>query len=57
MDNIDFDTSALVFAEKQIGELGEELYTEMLKVLNGKLTKQEVLGITEMAIGRQCNYT
>ena len=36
MDNIDFDTSALVFAEKQIGELGEELYTEMLKVLNGK---------------------
>ncbi len=56
-DNIDMDTSALLFGEKNLEQLGEELFSELLCVINGKLTKQEILGCTEMAIGRQCNYT
>lgn len=56
-DNIDFDTSPMLFGEAKMEDLGEELFSEIVSVANGKLTKQEILGCVEMAIGRQCNYT
>ena len=37
-------------------ELGDELFTEIKQVADGKLTKAEALGYTEMAIARVCNY-
>ena len=37
-------------------ELGDELMTEIKEVADGKLTKAEALGYTEMAIARVCNY-
>ena len=32
------------------------IYEEILAVANGKQTKAESLGFTEMAIARVCNY-
>lgn len=56
-DNIDFDASAMLYGEASVEDLGKKLLSETLNVANGMLTKNEILGCTEMAIGRQCNYT
>ena len=56
-DNIDFDTSGMLYGQSTIEELGEDLFELILDVAEGMMTKNEILGITEMAIGRQCNYT
>ena len=42
--------------KKTLEELGDELFTEIKQVADGKLTKAEALGYTEMAIARVCNY-
>ena len=55
-DNIDFDASGVITEGADPSALGEALFEELIRVANGKLTKQEVLGCTEMAIGRYCNY-
>ena len=41
---------------KTMTELGDELMKEIKEVADGKLTKAEALGYTEMAIARVCNY-
>lgn len=56
IDNLDFDTSAVLTHEFTVKELGDKLYSNMLDVCNGKLTKAESLGFTEIAIMRTCNY-
>lgn len=55
-DNIDFDVSSLIYQEKTLKELGKELLNEVVEVCNGKQTKSEILGYTETAIARVCNY-
>lgn len=55
-DNIDVDASPLIYGTKTLDELGNELLEEVINVANGKLTKAEALGYTEMAIARVCNY-
>lgn len=55
-DNIDFDTSGSIKGTKSIEELGEELYTLMLDVANGKTVKAEELGMNEVALSRLCNF-
>ena len=55
-DNIDFDASPVIYGEKTLGQLGDELLEEVVEVANGKHTKAESLGYTEMAIARVCNY-
>ena len=55
-DNIDIDASPYIYGTKTMTELGDELMTEIKKVADGKLTKAEALGYTEMAIARVCNY-
>ena len=55
-DNIDIDASPYIYGTKTMTELGDELMTEIKEVADGKLTKAEALGYTEMAIARVCNY-
>lgn len=55
-DNLDLDASPYIYGEKTMEELGDELMQEIGRVANGKFTKAEALGYTEMAIARVCNY-
>ena len=55
-DNIDIDASPYIYGTKTLSELGDELMNEIKEVADGKLTKAESLGYTEMAIARVCNY-
>ena len=55
IDNIDIDASPLIYGEKTLAELGDVLMQEVQDVANGKKTKAESLGYTEMAIARVCN--
>ena len=55
-DNIDFDASPAIYGEKTLGELGDELLQMVVDTANGKQTKAESLGYTEIAIARVCNY-
>ncbi len=36
--------------------MAEELYDMLIDTCNGRVTKAEALGITEVSIARQCNY-
>ena len=55
-DNIDVDTSPLIYGTKTLEQLGDEVFNDIRDVADGKLTKAESLGYTEMAIARACNY-
>ena len=55
-DNMDFNASPVIYGEKTIEELGEELLHKTIEVANGKKTKSEELGYMEIAIARVCNY-
>jgi altronate dehydratase large subunit len=55
-DNIDFDASPVLFGEKTVEELGEELKDMLIETCNGKQTKAEKLGFNETAIMRACNF-
>ena len=56
-DNIDYDASPVLYGKKTMGEQGDELLAMTMEVVNGKQSKAESLGYTEMAIARVCNYT
>ena len=55
-DNFDIDASPVIYGPQTLKELGEEFLQEVIEVANGKQTKAETLGYTEMAIARLCNY-
>ncbi len=55
-DNLDFDVSRGLYDSSCKGELAQSLFDEILKIVNGKLTKSEVLGYYELSISRKCNY-
>ena len=55
-DNIDYNASPLIYGQKTLEQQGSELLSMILETANGKLTKAEALGYTEMAIARACNY-
>ena len=55
-DNIDIDASPIIYGQKTLTQMGDELLEEVIEVSNGKLTKAEALGYTETAIARLCNY-
>lgn len=52
LDNIDFNAGRVIVEGAPIDELGRELFEELLRVANGKLTKAEVLGHQEFGIFR-----
>ena len=55
-DCLDFDASPLIYGTKTMEELTDELLGQVFDVANGKKTKAEALGCTEIAIARVCNY-
>lgn len=55
-DNIDFDASPVIYGPQSMEELTDNLLDLVVEVANGKQTKAESLGYTEMAIARVCNY-
>jgi len=55
-DNMDIDASPIIYGEKTLNECGDELLDEVISVANGKITKAESLGYTEMSIARLCNF-
>lgn len=55
-DNIDFNAAPLIYGEKTVEALGEELLQMVVETASGKQTKAESLGFTEIAIARACNF-
>lgn len=55
-DNMDFDASPVIYGPQTMEELTDDLLNLVLDVANGKQSKAESLGYTEMAIARVCNY-
>ena len=43
-DDMDIDASPIMTGEKEIEEVGREIYDEILQVAAGKQTRTEVLG-------------
>lgn len=55
-DNMDFDASPVIYGPQTMEELTDDLLNMIVDVANGKQSKAESLGYTEMAIARVCNY-
>lgn len=55
-DNLDWDASPTIYGEKTIEELADEYFDELIDFCNGRLTKAETLGYTELAIQRGANF-
>ncbi|MBT4587901.1 MAG: UxaA family hydrolase [Rhodospirillaceae bacterium] len=51
-DNIDVDVSAIITDGMSLPEAGEILYQAVIEVANGRRTKSEILGDTEITISR-----
>lgn len=51
-DNIDMDLSTVISGEESIEQAGERIFTEMIEVARGRLTKSESLGHREFGIYR-----
>lgn len=52
IDNIDINAGTIVDGEATIKDVGEEIFKEMIEVINGKLTKAESLNHHEFGIHR-----
>lgn len=49
-ENIDINAGSIVLGEKTISEVGEEIFEKLVRVVNGELTKAEILGHREFGI-------
>ncbi len=55
-DNMDVDLSAIIRGEKTYQEMGEELVHVIHDVCNGKLTKAEAYGFSDIAVDHVCRF-
>lgn len=55
-DNLDWDASPIIYGEKSLDDLSNEYFDELIEFCNGKMTKAEALGYTELAIQRGANF-
>lgn len=55
-DNMDVDLSPILRGEKTFREMGEELLEEIGAVCNGKLTKAEAYGFSDIAVDHVCRF-
>lgn len=56
IDNMDVDVSGILYGESTLEKSGDELLQLICEIANGRQSKAESLGYTEMAIPRVCNY-
>ena len=55
-DNMDVDLSAIIRGEKTYQEMGGELLNIVHDVCNGKLTKAEAYGFSDIAVDHVCRF-
>ena len=55
-DNMDVDLSPIVRGEKTYKEMGAELLHTIHEVANGRLTKAEAYGFSDIAVDHVCRY-
>ncbi|MBE6109622.1 MAG: altronate dehydratase [Erysipelotrichaceae bacterium] len=55
-DNMDVDLSAIVRGEKTYQQMGDELVSIIEDIANGRLTKAEAFGFSDIAVDHVCRY-
>ena len=55
-DNMDIDLSAIVRGEKTFREMGKEIVGNIEDICNGKMTKAEAFGFSDIAVDHVCRY-
>ena len=55
-DNMDVDLSAIISGEKTYKQMGRELLDVIHDVCNGKLTKAEAYGFSDIAVDHVCRF-
>ena len=55
-DNMDADLSPIVRGEKSVPEMGRALVKEIASIANGRLTKAEAFGFSDIAVDHVCRY-
>lgn len=55
-DNIDVDLSSIIRGEKTYQECGETLLQDIGDICNGKMTKAEVYGFSDIAVDHVCRF-
>ena len=55
-DNMDIDLSSIIRGEKNFQECGEEMLGFVGDVCNGKLTKAEAYGFSDIAVDHVCRF-
>lgn len=55
-DNMDVDLSAIIRGEKTYQEMGKELVYNIEDICNGKMTKAEAFGFSDIAVDHVCRY-
>lgn len=55
-DNMDVDLSPIVRGEKTAQEMGGELLREIVAIADGKLTKAEAYGFSDIAVDHVCRF-
>ena len=55
-DNMDADLSAIVRGEKTYQQMGRELVDTIAATANGRLTKAEAFGFSDIAVDHVCRY-
>ncbi len=55
-DNMDIDLSAIVRGEKTYQQMGREMVRNIEDICNGKMTKAEAFGFSDVAVDHVCRY-
>ncbi len=55
-DNMDFDLSGPIRGTESLAHAADRLYEELLHVADGKKTKAELYGFSDVAIDRICRF-
>lgn len=55
-DNMDFDASGVTMLEKSVEDVAAELLTEVLAVCDGRPTKAESFGFSDIAVDHICRF-
>lgn len=55
-DNMDVDLSGILRGEESISASGERLLTRIHEVANGRLTKAEAYGFSDIAVDHVCRF-
>lgn len=55
-DNMDVDLSAIIRGEKTYQEMGREMLNDIEDMCNGKMTKAETYGFSDIAVDHVCRF-